>query len=196
MFMMKPTYLTAVSLVLFAVCSPAAETKSDMSNDAVRAAITTFRQNPVSPAGRAAGETVRTFAEKSGAVLVEMNAKVTPFLNNPKLLTADRTLLQNAFVVGSIDSQLANKEKKANPYGGVLEVIHTYRQMQKRDPTLSLPGIEHFIKLEKSGDLKAYLSLAVNGPRVAGVKDLGYRHKIFLQRGNSLLYSALTASGA
>jgi hypothetical protein len=157
--MMKPIYLTIASAILFAVCSPAAEPQSPLSNEAVRTAIATFRQNPSSPEGRAAGEVVRSFAEKTDTVIVKMSDKVTPFVNNPQLLTADRTLLRNAFIVGNVDSQLLRKEKKDDPYAGVSEVIHTYREMQKRNPTLKLEGIENFIELEKHGALKTYVNL-------------------------------------
>jgi hypothetical protein len=158
MFMMKPTYLTIASIISFAVCAPAAEPESPISNEAVRAAIATFRQNPLSPEGRAAGEVVRSFAEKTDTVVVQMSDKVTPFVNNPELLTADRTLLRNAFIVGNVDSQLSRKERKDDPYAGVSEVIHTYREMQKRNPTLKLAGIENFIDLEKHGELKTYVN--------------------------------------
>lgn len=153
---MKPTYLTIVSLFLFAAALPAAEPETP-SADAVRAAIKTFRQDPLSPEGRAAGEMVRNFAHHSDTVLVEIGGQVTPFLNNPKLLTADRSLLQDAFVVGNVDSQLASKERKNDSYAGVLEVIRTYREMQKRRPTFVLQGIEQFSAMDKRGELKNYL---------------------------------------
>ncbi len=156
MFMMKPTYLVIASLALFAVCSPAAEPESTATKDDIRAAIATFRQDPLSPQGEAAGARVRAFAEKNTSVLVEISDKVTPFLNNPNLVTAKRTLLRNAFIAGNIDSQLAKNEKKNDSYGGVLEVIHVYREMQKRDPAFTLPAIENFIQMEKKGELKAY----------------------------------------
>jgi hypothetical protein len=153
---MKPTYLTIVSLILFAAALPAAEPETP-SADAVRAAITTFRQDPLSPEGRAAGDLVRAFAYKSDTVLVKMGGRVTPFLENPNLLTEDRGLLQNAFVVGNVDSQLSHNERKDDPYGGMLEVIRTYREMQKRKPTFVLPGLEQFIQMDKRGELKNYL---------------------------------------
>ena len=171
MFTMKPTYLTIASLVLLAVCSPAAEPESPISAEAVRTAIATFRQNPLSKEGRAAGETVRTFAEKSDTVIVQFTSKATPFLDNPELLTANRTLLQNAFVVGNVDSQLSRKEKKDDSYAGVLEVLHTYREMQKQRPTFKLPVMEKFIEMEKRGELKGFLRavrLVPCGLRVRG----------------------------
>jgi hypothetical protein len=155
--MMKSAYLTIVSIILLAVYSPAAEPEAPISKETARSAITTFREDPLSPRGRAAGELVRSFADKDTSVLVQISSKAAPFVNNPKMLTADRTLFMNAFVVGNVDSQLAHNEKKDDPYGGALEVIHVYREMQKRDPTLHLAGIEQLIELEKRGELKSYL---------------------------------------
>ena len=155
--MMKPAYLTTISLILLAVCSPAAEPEAPITKEAVRSAIKTFREDPLSPQGRAAGELVRSFADKDTSVLVEITPKAAPFISNVKMLTADRTLLMNAFVVGNVDSQVAQNRKKDDPYGGALEVIHVYKEMQKRDPTLNLAGIENLIELEKRGELKNYV---------------------------------------
>ena len=154
MFTMKPTHLILASLALSAICSFAAE--PDVTKEDARAAIATFRQDPLSPQGEAAGERVRAFAEKDTSVIVEIGGKVTPFLNNPNLITEKRSALRNAFIVGNVDSQLSKNEKKSDPYAGVLEVIRVYKEMQKRDPSLKLPAIENFIQLEKKGQLKAY----------------------------------------
>lgn len=154
---MKPSFLSLTLIAMLVVCSPAAEPESPINKEAVRNAIKTFRDNPLSPEGRAAGELVRTFANKDTSVLVQITPKGAPFINNPKMLTAERTLFMNAFIVGNVDSQLSHNEKKDDPYGGALEVIHVYREMQKRDPTLNLAGIENLIQLEKRGALKNYV---------------------------------------
>lgn len=155
--MMKPSFLIVGTVIVFAVCSPAAEPVLPISKETVRSAIALFRQDPQSPRGRAAGEIVRSFAEKNDGVSVEVTSKLAPFLSNTKIPQEDRTLLLDAFIVGNVDSQILRNEKKDDPYAGVSEVIQTYRQMQKRDPTLNLPEIENFIELEKRGELKKYV---------------------------------------
>ena len=155
--MMKQSFLIVGAVILLAVCLPAAEPGLPISKETVRSAIGLFRQDPLSPRGRAAGEIVRTFADKNNDVIVNITPKVAPFVNNVKIPREDRTLLLDAFVVGNVDSQFLHNEKKDDPYAGVSEVIQVYRQMQKRNPALSLPEIENFIELEKRGELKKYV---------------------------------------
>jgi hypothetical protein len=155
--MMKLSFLVVGAVTAFVVCSPAAEPGLPISKETVRTAIELFRQDPLSPRGRAAGEIVRSFAEKSDEVIVQVNPKVAPFLNNLTIPSEERTLLLDAFVVGNVDSQFLHNEKKDDPYAGVSEVIETYRQMQKGNTALSLPEIENFIGLEKRGELKKYV---------------------------------------
>lgn len=132
--------------------------ESLITKEMARNAIAIFRQNPLSPRGRAAGEVVRRFAEKDDSVVVHIDGKVVPFLNNVKILEADTRLLLDAFVVGNVDSQFLRNEKKDSPYDGVTEVIQIYRQMQNARSIQTLPEIENFIELEKRGELKKYLA--------------------------------------
>jgi hypothetical protein len=161
--MMKPSFLIVGAVIVLAVCSPAAEPVLPISKETVRSAIGLFRQDPLSPRGRAAGEIVRTFADKNDEVVVQVTPKVAPFLSNMTILPEDRTLLLDAFVVGNVDSQFLHNEKKDDPYAGVSEVIQIYRQMQKRNPALSLPEIENFIELEKRSALKKYVAVPWSG---------------------------------
>jgi hypothetical protein len=153
---MKPLFLAVGTIIVFAVGSSAAEPGLPISKETVRSAIALFRQDPLSPRGRAAGEIIRSFAEKNDSVVVEVTSKLAPFLTNTRILQEDRTLLLDAFVVGNVDSQLLRNEKKDDPYAGVSEVIEVYRQMQKRDQALQIPEVENFIDLEKRGELKRY----------------------------------------
>ena len=155
--MMKQSFLVVGSVIALAVCSLAAEPGLPISKETVRSAIALFRQDPLSARGRAAGEIVRTFAEKNDEVIVQITPKVAPFLSNIKIPRENRTLLLDAFVVGNVDSQFLHNEKKDDPYAGVSEVIQIYRQVQKREPALRLPEIENFIELEKRGELKKYV---------------------------------------
>jgi hypothetical protein len=61
-------------------------------------------------------------------------------------------------VVGNVRSQLLRGKKTNDSYAGGLQVIETYRQLQKRNPKLRINEIEKFIQLEKQGKLAAYLA--------------------------------------
>lgn len=156
--MTKPYLLIGGLVILLASSSVATEPVVPISKETARTAITLFRQNPLSPRGRAAGEAVRMFAEKDESVIIQVTAKVVPFLSNVKIPHEDRALLLDAFVVGNIDSQFLRNEKKDDPYSGVVEMIAVYRQMQKEIPGMGLAEMENLIELEKRGELKQYVA--------------------------------------
>ena len=118
MRLMRKTSLALSIIVLVAFHSRAAEPEVLVTKDMARNAITVFRQDPLSPRGRAAGEVVRRFAEKDESVVVEISGKVVPFINDLKVMQEDRTLLLDAFVVGNVDAQFLRNEKKDDPYSG------------------------------------------------------------------------------
>jgi len=155
-YMTKLSLLSGGVIILLTLSSPAGEPVSPISKETVRSAIELFRQDPLSPRGRAAGEMVRVFAEKDDSVVVQVNPKLASFLNDVKITREDRALLLDAFVIGNVDSQLLRNEKKEDPYGGVSEVIEIYRKMQALDSALHIPDVEKFIDLEKRGELKQF----------------------------------------
>lgn len=157
-FVTKPSLLIGGIVILVAFSSGAAEPGAPISKETVRSAIALFRQDSLSRRGRAAGETVRIFAEKDDSVIVNITSKVVPFLTNVKIPHEDRALLLDAFVVGNVDSQFLRNERKDDPYAGVSEIIQVYREWKKREPALSVPEIENFIELEKRGELKKYVA--------------------------------------
>ena len=136
----------------------AAEPAPLSPKDNVRNAILTFRENPLSPRGGAAGEFVRSFAQKDDSVIVRITQKVAPFSNDLRLGEEIRTVLLDAFVVGNVEAQLLRDEKKDHPEAGVEEVIETYQQVKKKTPTLVIPEVEKFIELKKQGKLEEYLA--------------------------------------
>ena len=155
---MKQSFLIVSITFSLAIYSNAADQpKTLTTKEDIRNAILVFHQDPLSPRGRAAGEIVRRYAEKSTDVMLTITPKLTPFLTNIRLPERDRSLLLAAYIIGNVDSQLLHNEKKDDPYSGVLEVIETYRQMQKRNAAVILPEIENFIELEKRGELKKYV---------------------------------------
>ena len=158
MRLMRKTSLALSIIVFVAFHSRAAEPEVLVTKEMARNAITVFRQDTLSPRGRAAGEVVRRFAEKDDSVVVEITAKVVPFINDLKVMQEDRTLLLDAFVVGNVDAQFLRNEKKDDPYSGVTEMIEIYKQMKKRNPAVNIPDVEKFVEMEKHGELKKYLA--------------------------------------
>jgi hypothetical protein len=162
-FMTKASLLGIGIINLLVFSSHGAEpeapvTEALVTKDIARNAIAVFRQDPLSPRGRAAGEVVRRFAEKDESVILQINPKVVPFMSNVKILPEDRKLLLDAFVVGNVDSQFLRNEKKDAPYDGVSEIIQVYRLMKNGHAIQSVPEIENFIELEKRGELKKHLA--------------------------------------
>lgn len=157
-FMTKASLLGIGIINLLAFCSYGAEPEALVTKEMARNAIAFFRQDPLSPSGRNAGEVVRRFAEKDDSVIVQVNPKVVPFMSNVKITPEDRKLLLDAFVVGNVDSQFLRNERKDAPYDGVSEVIQIYRQLQNARSIQSVSEIENFIELEKRGELKKHLA--------------------------------------
>ncbi len=164
MHLMTKASLLGIGIInLLVFCSYGAEpeasvTEALVTKDMARNAIAIFRQDPLSPRGRTAGEVVRRFAEKDESVILQIDPKVVPFMNNVKIPPEDRKLLLDAFVVGNVDSQFLRNEKKDAPYEGVSEIIQVYRQMQNGHAIQSVPEIENFIELDKRGELKKYFA--------------------------------------
>ena len=112
MRLMRKTSLALSIIIFVAFHSRAAEPEVLVTKKMARNAITVFRQDALSPRGRAAGEVVRRFAEKDESVVVQITPKVVPFINDLKVMQEDRTLLLDAFVVGNVDAQFLRNEKK------------------------------------------------------------------------------------
>jgi hypothetical protein len=121
-------------------------------------AITIFRVDPTSERGRAAGGVILEFVESSPEVVVNITKRAVPFLSNDAIPLAVKSTLTAAFVAGNVDAQLLRGDKRDDPYAGVLQVIDTYRQMQRNNADLKIAEVEEFIEMEKRGELKAYVS--------------------------------------
>ena len=158
MSLIRKTPLALSIICLVVLHSHAAEPEMLVTKDMARNAIAAFRQGPLLPRGRAAGEVVRRFAEKDDSVIVQITSKVVPFINDLKVMQEDRTLLLDAFVVGNVDAQFLRNEKKDDPYSGVTEMIETYKRMKKQNPALNIPDVEKFMEMDKQGELKKYLA--------------------------------------
>jgi len=155
---MRSVFLILVTVMAVAASSFTSGNKDTVTKDTVLNAIATFRIEPRSQTGRAAAAVIIDFAEKSHDVAVNISQKALPFLSKKQNSSPERGTLMAAFIAGNIDAQLLRGEKKDEPYAGELQVIDTYRQMQRTNPKLRIAEVDKFIELEKRGELKRYVS--------------------------------------
>ena len=135
-----------------------ARDKTPITREMAVKAITYFRQDPTSEMGLAAQSVVVTFSHDSPDIQVLFTRKNYPI---GEMLASEevRLTLLAAFVVGNVESQLRpGHQRKEDSYAGDLQLIRTYRQLQKKDPRLKIPAIEKMAEMESRGELKAYLS--------------------------------------
>lgn len=129
-----------------------------ISKEVALQAITLLRNDPLSEDGQAAAALILAFVDKSKEVVVALNKKVFPVFDAPGVSQKEKSLLLAAFAAGNADSQLLRGVKRDDPYAGDLQLIETYRQLQKKNRKLRILGIEKMAEMEQRGELKRYLS--------------------------------------
>jgi hypothetical protein len=152
-----PVSVFVVAVTLLAPAHGAAP-KQTITHEMALYAIMTFRVDPLSEDARQAAAVVMQFVDQSHDVLVRISPKTLPFLSNKSLRETYRATLLAAFVVGNVDSQLLRHQKKDDSYAGLLQVIDSYRQMQRKNPKLRITEVEKFLEMQNRGELKAYVS--------------------------------------
>jgi hypothetical protein len=150
----------AILLLASAVLTVSAAAPEDLviSKEVALKAIGLFRDDPLSEDGRAAAAIIVTFVDKSHDVVVGLSKKVFPVFDAPGVSKKETNALMAAFIAGNLDSQLLRGVKKDDPYAGDLQLIQTYRQLQKKNPRLKVPDIENMAEMERRGELKRYVS--------------------------------------
>lgn len=111
----------------------------------------------MSEEARGYGGVLIKFVEKDRKLRFKLTPKNIPFLSNKTLLQQQRSVLLAAYTAGNVHSCLL-RDRADDPYAGDLQVIETYRRMQKAEPALRIPEIEKLIALEERGELKKYVS--------------------------------------
>lgn len=144
--------LVALPLLIAAPADPV------ITKEIALKAIVIFRSDPLSEDGHAAAAVIIKFVDKNHDVLVALNKKAFPVFGAPGVSQDERSLLLAAFAAGNVDSQLLRGVKNDDPYAGDLQLIQTYRQLQKKNPKLKIPAIEKMAAMEQRGELKRYLS--------------------------------------
>jgi hypothetical protein len=110
-----------LSLLLVCACSDVAQTDIP-SEAAVRRAVATFCDSPLSADGRAAAKTIIEFAEASDAVLITINPGYVPWIGaDREYINSD--LLLAAYVAGNTIAQLDSGVKGNDAYSGTIQVF-------------------------------------------------------------------------
>jgi hypothetical protein len=156
--LMKISVLMFTLFVSLLTAAPGAVPKQTITHEMVLEAIRSFLANPVSPNAQTAARLIKEFAETSPDVMVTISKKAVPLIDHPEIPISETAPLTAAFLVGNVRSQLLTGKKTNDSYAGGLQVIATYRQLQKRNPQLRISEIEKLIQLEKQGNLAAYLA--------------------------------------
>lgn len=145
---------------LFAMVAHGApkEFEPEITKEIALKAVALFRNDPLSENGRGAAAIVLHFADKSQDVVVRLSSKSFPIGDLAGASQEEQDAILSAFIVGNVDSQLLRGIKQDDPYAGDLQLIETYRELQRRNPKLTLPAVEKLAELESHGQLKEYLS--------------------------------------
>ena len=147
-----------VGLVLSSSQIAVASDKPVVTKDLVLKAITAFREDPISSLGHAARAVIVSYSRDSPDVIIKFTPKNYPISEIKPASEEESLTLFAAFIAGNLDSQLLRGLKKDDAYAGDLQLIQTYRQLQKRNPRLRIQAVEKLAALESHGQLKAYLS--------------------------------------
>jgi hypothetical protein len=150
-------WIILVGLVLPSQLAVASD-KPAVTKELALKAITVFREDPTSDLGQAARSVIVSFSHDSPDVIIKFTPKNYPISQIKPVSEEERLTLLAAFIAGNTDSQLLRGSKKDDAYAGDLQLIQTYRQLQKRNPKLRIQAIEKLAELESQGRLKAYLS--------------------------------------
>ena len=130
------------------------------TKEQVLKAIAAFRRDPLAARTDGTSALILNFAEASPDVQVEMGPKVLPWMNEP---VNDKygEVLMAAFVAGDVRSQLESHRAKDDAMAGALQVIDTYQQLRKKDPSVRSVSVEKWIALQAQGKLRAELDIRV-----------------------------------
>lgn len=154
--MMRRSIIVALLVVVFSAYG--VERPSFSTKDVLNA-IAAFRGDPLSDLGRLGGGVVMAYVKTSPDVMVRLTPKVFPIFGKNNHLSDDEfaTLLV-AYDAGNAGSQLKRNKIGDDAYAGDLQLIETYKLLQRRNPKLKVTGIEKLIELDRSDRLKQYVS--------------------------------------
>lgn len=156
--MRTAAFLTTFAVLLSALGDVAAADREITTDMALRAVIGFREADPMSEDALGYAGILITFVEKDKKLRFTITPKAVPFLGAKGLSQRQRSVLLGAYAAGNVHSCLLRGDRIDDPYAGDLQVIETYRRMQKAKPRLRIPEIEKLIELERRGELKKYVS--------------------------------------
>ncbi len=128
------------------------------SKDEVRKAIRAFQVDPTRMDSTGQRLAIMRFAQESTEVRVVIDPKPVPWFEDKKLSDNIRTNLLTSYIAGNVLAQLDKGKAENDSVAGDVQVIATYRQLQKAEPGLDIPEVEKLAELQKQGKLAEYLS--------------------------------------
>lgn len=154
---------TAAVVIVFAVAlftrAAVGADERPITKDMALRAVAGFREaDPRSDDALGYAAIALEFVRKDKKLQFTLTPKNTSFVAAKNLSQQQRSLLLGAYTVGNLQSCLLRGDRTDDPYAGDLQVIQTYRQMQKGQPRLRIPEIEKLIELEDRGELRKYVS--------------------------------------
>ena len=128
----------------------------EVTKHGVHNAIAVFRAQPTTQFGRVAAAMIFRFAETSPDTEVVISTKFTPWTaHKPYPKHTDELAI--AYLAGTIRSQLEHGTHKNDPVAGAEQIIETYQQLRKAEPSFRDAYCEKLIELKAKGKLKPYI---------------------------------------
>ncbi len=150
------TQFRNAGLVLLALLAGAGLKAQTISRHDVLAAIAVLENDITGPGALQAAVTVTRFGRESNDVLLIIGPETLPWVRT-EVSESDariRALLMAAYFGGDIKSQLQKGRPDDDPYRGWLAAIRAYRQIQKKEPGVSVPEMDELIRQERAGTLR------------------------------------------
>ena len=128
-----------------------------IDKDTVRMAITIFRRTPTNQQGTMVRPIILRYAQESPDVNIVVSSKAMPWIIDSKGHDEAGALLLTAYVAGDVQAQLDKRKPQDDPVAGTEQVIATYQQLRRSEPTLRIMEVEKLIALKRHGKLAKHL---------------------------------------
>ena len=155
--MWKRIVLFVFVLVVGCAVGQAKSPPLPIDKDTVSMAITIFRRTPTNQQGTMVRPIILRYAQESPDVNIVVSSKAMPWIIDSKGHDEAGALLLTAYVAGDVQAQLDKRKPQDDPVAGTEQVIATYQQLRRSEPTLRIMEVEKLIDLKKHGKLAKHL---------------------------------------
>ena len=150
-------------LLCFILLFVSVANSGQITNDDALKSIAIFDKSPLNEDGKQAASIILRFASESEEVTIALSAAILPWIKNKDKNTSQfNTILLSAYIAGNVKSQLLKKTASDDPFGGYVQVLKTYDQIQQAHPDFKIEEIEEFEKHQQNGTLKDYVSKLIS----------------------------------